>query len=242
VPLVRIDLKDGSWHHVAVVYDGKHVRHYLDGREVRHETASGRIDVRGDGPAFIGSNSGTTEFFGGGIDDLRIYDHAISAADIKTLYSGAEPKVEPVARWKLDGDLKDSVSGADGVFQGPQVRPRVLRAAIAENSPLLSSLGRPTREQIVSVRDPLTTTLQALELTNGIYLDAALRRGAERWAERSLPARLLVEEIYAFALGRAPTEAEAKLGEQRLGNPAPAENIQDFLWEVLMLPEFQLIY
>jgi Protein of unknown function (DUF1553)/Concanavalin A-like lectin/glucanases superfamily/Protein of unknown function (DUF1549) len=241
VPLVRVELKDGHWHFVAASYDGTKLRLFVDGRALRAEAASGPIDVRGESPAFIGSNEGTTEFFGGGIDDLRLYDRALSEQDLKAISAGDEPAVEPVARWKFDGNLKDACREATGAFVGSRVRPRLMRAALAENSALLSSLGRPNREQVVSVRDPLATTLQALELTNGAELDSYLRRGAKHWQERSLPASLLVQEIYLFALGRAPTPAEAEIASRRLGTPPQAENIQDFLWEVLMLPEFQLI-
>jgi hypothetical protein len=50
----------------------------------------------------------------------------------------------------------------------------------AASSNLTRALGRPIRDQIVSVRSTQPTTLQALELTNGAVLSRWLSRGAKR--------------------------------------------------------------
>ncbi|MEJ7638881.1 MAG: DUF1553 domain-containing protein, partial [Singulisphaera sp.] len=52
-----------------------------------------------------------------------------------------------------------------------------LRVALAFNDPLLTALGRTSREQVVTHRESLATTLQALELTNGSTLADKLRQG-----------------------------------------------------------------
>src|SRR5262249_58936394 len=52
------------------------------------------------------------------------------------------------------------------------------RASLARSSPLMTAMGRPNREQVVSVRSSIATTLEALELTNGAVLAGLLERGA----------------------------------------------------------------
>jgi hypothetical protein len=38
------------------------------------------------------------------------------------------------------------------------------------------------------------------------------------------------------------TRTELKLSSELLGNPVQPEHVEDFLWAIVMLPEFQLIY
>jgi hypothetical protein len=117
------------------------------------------------------------------------------------------------------------------------------RAALAVNDPLMHALGRPNREQVVTQRSGVATTLEALELTNGETLAGLLARGAERWTKEprnSAPA--LVNSLYEHALGRPPRPAERVAALQMVGSPPHKEGVEDLLWVLVMLPEFQLIY
>ncbi len=119
----------------------------------------------------------------------------------------------------------------------------VQRAALVVADPLMTALGRPNREQVVTVRQSMATTLQALELTNGGTLAAFLKRGAESVLKGGpVPTDALVASLYTYGLSRPPTTAERTMAERIVGSPATAEGVQDFLWALAMLPEFQLIY
>ena len=119
----------------------------------------------------------------------------------------------------------------------------VQRAALVVADPLMTALGRPNREQVVTVRQSMATTLQALELTNGGTLAAFLKRGGESVLKNSpMTTDALVASLYTHAFSRPPTPAERVIGERIVGSPATAEGVQDFLWALAMLPEFQLIY
>ncbi|HSU53749.1 MAG TPA: DUF1549 domain-containing protein [Candidatus Dormibacteraeota bacterium] len=121
--------------------------------------------------------------------------------------------------------------------------PGIVRAALVASDPLMTSLGRPNREQVVTVRPPEATTLQALELTNGETLADILKKGAANLASASgTPKDKLVPTLYARALGRSPTESELALARQTFGDTSQASNVEDVLWAITMLPEFQLIY
>ena len=117
------------------------------------------------------------------------------------------------------------------------------RAALAQADPLQRALGRPNREQVVTERLTAATTLQALELTNGETLAGMLDAGAARWAaDRSQPPTHLVNALYLQALGRPPTLAERKAALSEIGSPVRPDGVQDLLWALVMLPEFQLVY
>jgi hypothetical protein len=121
--------------------------------------------------------------------------------------------------------------------------PGRTRAALVAADPLTTALGRPNREQVVTTRPPEATTLQALELTNGETLADICKRGADNvLADKSLPKSKLVSVLFAKALGREPRRDEARLAGDLLGTNAGSEGVQDLLWSLTMLPEFQLIY
>ncbi len=120
------------------------------------------------------------------------------------------------------------------------------RAALATADPLTRALGRPNREQIVTWRSPVATTLQALELTNGQVLASMLAQGAEDWVSGRVPGSEkqapLAEALYERALGRRPSAAERSAAQEILGTPPTREGVEDLFWALVMLPEFQLIY
>lgn len=129
---------------------------------------------------------------------------------------------------------------ADGVTN----RFAVVRAALVPADELQVALGRPNREQVITVRASAATTLQALELTNGAELAGLLQSGAEKFltARNGDSSRALAETLYQKALGRKPTAAEVRTSEEILGQPAQKSGVEDLMWALTMLPEFQLIY
>ncbi len=116
------------------------------------------------------------------------------------------------------------------------------RSALVPADPLMVALDRPNREQVVTVRQSTPTTLQALELTNGGTLNDTLKRGAAKLAS-SGDTRTLVQQTYVKAFSRKPGWTERRTASQLVGDgkPTPA-GTEDFLWTIVMQPEFQLIY
>ncbi|MHC4506636.1 MAG: LamG domain-containing protein, partial [Planctomycetota bacterium] len=85
---------DGRWHHVAGVYDGTRTYLYVDGKVDASVMTSGAIRPA-DHPICIGHNAARRgRHFHGLIDDVRIYERALSAAEVRALAGG---KVATVA-------------------------------------------------------------------------------------------------------------------------------------------------
>jgi hypothetical protein len=120
---------------------------------------------------------------------------------------------------------------------------RFLRESLVNADPLMRSLGRPNREQVVTTRPDQLTTLQALDLSNGQILTDTLARGAANLLKEKPKATPdeRIEEIYLRALCRKPTAEELVAARELLGSPATTDSLADLLWAVVMLPEFQLI-
>jgi hypothetical protein len=124
----------------------------------------------------------------------------------------------------------------------PDTKAGIVRTALVNDDPLSRALGRPNREQVVTQRESLATTLQALELTNGQTLNDKLKAGAKSWLEREgADTAKLVEQLYLEALCRKPNKDEARFTAELLGEKVTPQNVEDLLWIVTMLPDFQLI-
>jgi hypothetical protein len=117
------------------------------------------------------------------------------------------------------------------------------RASLVSSDLLMRSLGRPNREQVVTDRPSMLTTLQALDLANSPLLAETLSRGAANIADRladAEPAKI-VDWLYESSLSRLPTAQERAIALEVLGSPPSPQGIEDLVWLVIMLPEFQII-
>jgi len=95
---------DGSWHHLAIVREGNQMRTYLDSVLV----STGTFDTApgsGDGHLNIGADmTGSPSYvYTGLLDDVRIYDAALSQANITDIHAQLPVAITPIGHWKLDG-------------------------------------------------------------------------------------------------------------------------------------------
>ncbi|MFI6321270.1 LamG-like jellyroll fold domain-containing protein [Nonomuraea sp. NPDC050556] len=72
-----------TWSHVAATYDGSNLRMYVNGAQVAVNPTGGNLRA-GTSPLRIGGNSGSGEYFSGLIDEVRVYNKALTAAQITT--------------------------------------------------------------------------------------------------------------------------------------------------------------
>ena len=80
------DVRDGKWHHVAIVYDGDTDKHslYVDGKLEAEETGSGAIYAATDAEFNIGVRYSLDQgYFHGEIDEVRLFAAAKTAAQIR---------------------------------------------------------------------------------------------------------------------------------------------------------------
>ncbi|HOI04987.1 MAG TPA: LamG domain-containing protein, partial [Candidatus Woesebacteria bacterium] len=74
------------WYHFVGTYDGANIKIYKDGKLVGTTPATGNLAVS-DVTAKIGTYQGTNYNFNGQIDDVRIYNYALTQEQIKLLYN-----------------------------------------------------------------------------------------------------------------------------------------------------------
>jgi hypothetical protein len=153
------ELLDGKWHLVAGTFDGKTMRVYLDGQEIGScERQSSQIDTAADfrplkkywhfeskivemptlddatvnNPGFLGSCEGASEFYQGGLDEVKFYHRAVSQGELQSEFA----KVRPIQ------NLKASAAGLyyvkDGHFVNTLLATAKKVAAAKEFNPAVT--------------------------------------------------------------------------------------------------------
>ena len=101
----------GRWYLVTATYDGVYTTVYVDGALVAQESSTGNFGTF-SGTPYIGKSSASADrFFDGSIDDVRIYNRALSPREVRDLYAFAPG---PVGYWNFDegsGQSANDISG-----------------------------------------------------------------------------------------------------------------------------------
>jgi len=81
------DINDNLWHHAAIVWDGTNTAIiYLDGVSESSGTSGPPTPDRKNRPFTIGVHASISAYFGGIIDDVRVYDRPLTAEEVWQLY------------------------------------------------------------------------------------------------------------------------------------------------------------
>ena len=92
---------DNNWHHVVAIHEDDFVRLYIDGVLKAEETGAAGVDVNNTWGLFIGGHLYWSQPFHGFIDEVRIYNRALSADEIWAHYAEV---AKPRATVDIDPD------------------------------------------------------------------------------------------------------------------------------------------
>lgn len=85
-----VPIATSTWTHVAFTYDGARMTQYINGTPNGTRTLTVDPGTPASFDTYIGSmgfNGGTTYTFNGSLDDIRVYNRALSDAEVKQLYN-----------------------------------------------------------------------------------------------------------------------------------------------------------
>ena len=104
---------EGEWVHYVVVKTGNSFTHYSNGEE--GESSTFTSELSNPQPFYFGGDK-TAENWNGMLDDIAIWDRALSADEVSELHSGGIPTSNPllvglVAHFPLDDDGNSSIGG-----------------------------------------------------------------------------------------------------------------------------------
>ena len=91
-------LSAGVWYHGAVTYDGTTVRLYLDGVETGNWPEAAMSAPSADSFTVGRGTQGASRHFNGSLDDIRLYNTALCAAEIDAIYQ--QTRGIKLVRWQ----------------------------------------------------------------------------------------------------------------------------------------------
>ena len=121
-----IEKLKGTWIYAAGVFKaGEYIKLYINGDEIQtRRTALASFADASEQNFTIGKRSDADVYFTGLIDEVRLYNRALSAEEIQNNYTGTMPitKEGLVSWWKLDGDtegiIPDELGRNNGTIDG----------------------------------------------------------------------------------------------------------------------------
>jgi len=95
---VNLDYVSGTWYHIAYVVNGTGYAIYVDGDKVASDFAAFDgdpllYDTNDDHHFFIGQVGYDDEYFNGTIDEVRVYDRALSDSEVSAIYDSESPSI-----------------------------------------------------------------------------------------------------------------------------------------------------
>jgi Ca2+-binding RTX toxin-like protein len=126
-----------TWFHVAQTYDGANARTYVNGQEVASFAGSDTLTPN-NGMFSIGSRNGIQHMFDGLIDEVELWDVALTEAEIESIYEAGnggkcyDPEVacvpvpseaDLISWWRAENTAIDFVGPNDGTAVGGVTYP-----------------------------------------------------------------------------------------------------------------------
>lgn len=110
-------LSPNVWQHVAVTHNRNNVsRVYVNGAEVANTTAPGPIRYDGSQSLHVGRWGAGGRYWNGSMDELSVYDHALSPSQIQTIYNaGSAGRTQPPLLTVNDMAVSEGNSGTTGM-------------------------------------------------------------------------------------------------------------------------------
>jgi beta-lactam-binding protein with PASTA domain len=178
-------LATGVWTHIATTYDGANQRLYVNGVQVAARAQAGAMTV-GDQPLRIGGDASFSgEFYQGLIDDVRVYNRALTAAEIgldMSVAAGSVPTPTPTPPPppppppppSSDGLVLslgfDEASGTTAIDSSTSARNGTITGAVRVPGRVGSALSFNGTSDWVTVVDGAAGT--PLDLTTGMTIEA----------------------------------------------------------------------
>ena len=107
------------WVHVGATYDGAKMRIFINGTQINSRSVSGTINMDNNAGVAIGNQpvgAGPRPFYGR-LDEVRLYDQALSQAEMTALVGARAYAYYPLDEAANETTAVDRINGLDGTLQ-----------------------------------------------------------------------------------------------------------------------------
>lgn len=113
-PTTKVVPKDGAWHLVVGTFDGTNAKIYLDGTAIVTATATHAMSWTSTFQSNLIGASGNTsgDYFSGGIDEVAIFNRALTAADVTLLRQDTSTANTEADFWECSLKITAPAAGA----------------------------------------------------------------------------------------------------------------------------------
>ncbi len=118
---------DSQWHHCAFVWDSSANTFdiFEDGVKIGTSTTTSGSLISSTSIAYIFSFANGAPYSSGNVDELAIFDSALSASDVSSIYNGGVPNdissLSPLNWWRFEGSGTTATDSGSGGNNGTLV-------------------------------------------------------------------------------------------------------------------------
>jgi len=130
------NISAGSWYHIAITYKSGEQKIFVNGVERGSHNSEGQLTLNDD-PLQVGQDQNYPgRYFAGNIDEVRIYDGALLATEVDTIYRETHPCVEEpelIANYQMEQQSWDGTAG-EIIDETGNYNATAINGATTENS------------------------------------------------------------------------------------------------------------
>ncbi len=109
-------LSGSTWYHVAVVVDaGTSTKFYINGS--LSSTGGSTSPSATTDNLFLGALPSLSQYLNGYLDEVALFNRALTASEISNIHAN-KLYVDPVALWRFENDVTDSIGSNNGTNNG----------------------------------------------------------------------------------------------------------------------------
>lgn len=200
-------LQANTWYHGGFTYDGTNIRIYLNGNLEKTQAFTGMSMTAELIKVFIWSTTYNSYNFNGSLNDVRIYDHCLSAKEVKEIAQGL------ILHYKLNNGL--NVGGGDNILLNTSFKKQYNQTTGWDTNKNGTKLATSWGGYNSGVANQATVYHAHLKEFNGEWVYEYIKTANESWlgiSQYGLQTKITAGKTYTFSWEEYHVEGTNRVG------------------------------